>query len=144
MATGVRSLVRSLLVAATTVSLAACDGERRPEPSASPSGATSIFGSTRDYCEVQGLRRLVRDGRVARSRLPSWVDRTEIQGTPRIVDFRTVPKEGHAARLDRLFASPGLSDVDIDEGYLQRCVRETTNADVERTQGGPGYRVNLD
>ncbi|MEH3032857.1 MAG: hypothetical protein PGN07_02165 [Aeromicrobium erythreum] len=137
-------LMRRLLVAASVlVLLAGCRGEPAPSPtpSASSSLATSIFGTTRDYCEVQGLRRMLAEGTLRTSQLPSWADRTVVDGTPRIIDFTTVPPEGHAARLDKLFASPGLRGIDVDEGYLQDCIRDTTNADVERTQGGPGYRA---
>lgn len=132
-----------LLVTALILAVSGC-GDKDPKPTPTPSGAPSILGSLRDYCEVQGLRMMIADGEVTSSQLPAWADKTVVDGTPRIVDFRDVPDEGHAARLDRLFGSPGLRSVQVSERYIKRCRDETTNADVERTQGGPGYREALD
>lgn len=59
--------------------------------------------------------------------------------TTRCVDFKKDPTESHAATLDRLFNSPELKDVRVDRTAERECLRTTTEADVESSQGGPGY-----
>ncbi len=82
---------------------------------------------------------MIADGDVDVSALPEWADKTEVEGTPLIVDFKKQPAESHAATLDRLFNSPGLKDVKVNRRAERECLSTTTEADVERTQGGPGY-----
>lgn len=82
---------------------------------------------------------MIADGEVEASALPAWADKTEVDGTPLVVDFKKQPTEGHAATLDRLFNSPGLKDVRVSRRFQRECLSTTTEADVEKTQGGPGY-----
>ncbi|VXC43820.1 hypothetical protein [Aeromicrobium sp. 9AM] len=82
---------------------------------------------------------MIADGDIDVSALPDWADKTEVEGTPLIVDFKKQPAESHAATLDRLFNSPGLKDVKVNRRAERECLSTTTEADVERTQGGPGY-----
>ena len=85
---------------------------------------------------------MIAGGEVKTSSLPDWADRTEVDGTPLIVDFKEQPVESHATTLDRLFNSPGLKDVRVPHRDVLSCIDSTTEADVERTQGGPGYLAN--
>jgi hypothetical protein len=133
----------AVLMTLAGLALAGCgsdsDGSAAPQPTSSVAPAQSIGPLLPAYCEIQGLRRLITSGDVKRADLPDFVDRTEVAGTPRIVDFSQRPP-AHLDRLrDRIFASPGLAGVTVDRDAQRECLRTTTDADVERTQGAPGY-----
>jgi hypothetical protein len=135
-------IVAALLGAGLAPGISACKGgESDPSPSPRVAHATSV--DLPSYCEIQGLRKMIADDKVDPAALPSFADRTEVDGTPLVVDFKkTVPSEGHAALLDRLFASPGLTDIQVPQRDVLDCIDTTTEADVKRTQGGPGYLAN--
>lgn len=82
---------------------------------------------------------MIADGDLSRSQLPSFADRTEVRGTPLILDFKVRRPESSAAFLGRLYASPGLKDVRVDRTEVETCMETTTDADVEKSQGGPGF-----
>ena len=128
-------------VVGVLMTLGACQGSDS-EPTLSPTPTVRLarsVGSLPSYCEIQGLRKLIADGEVKRSQLPGFADMTEVEGTPLIVDFKKDITESHAATLDRLFSSPGLNDVRVNRAAQRECLSTTTEADVERSQGGPGY-----
>lgn len=132
-----------VLVALLGLSLGACgsdsDPGSTPTPTPTIAPAQSIGGRMPAYCEIQGLRRLITSGDVKRSDLPDYVDKTEVRGTPRIVDFTKKPPANLDRFRDRLFASPGLRDVTVDRDFQRTCLKTTTDADIRRTQGGSGY-----
>ena len=130
------SLVLAMMAA---MALGACTSdESGPTPDPPSTLATSV-GSIASYCEIQGLRALIADGTVDRSQLPDFADMTEDNGTPLILDFKVGGDESSAQFTDRLFASPGLKDVDVDLRERDECADTTTDADIEKSQGGPGY-----
>ncbi|KQY56050.1 hypothetical protein ASD11_16400 [Aeromicrobium sp. Root495] len=136
-----RALGRLLVGAAAVLVLTACqsdDGSEPAEPSPASTLATSV-ASLDSYCQVQQLRQMIDDGELERSELPSFADRTEVEGTPRIVDFTKQPSDSSAALVGRLLSSPGLKSVELDPAEVESCMESTTDADVERSQGGPGY-----
>jgi hypothetical protein len=121
------------------LALGACTSDDSdPSPSPSSKLATSV-GSIAAYCEIQGLRQMIADGEVQQSQLPDFADMTEVNGTPLILDFKKPGTESSAAFVDRLFASPGLQGVEVDLGDRDKCADTTTDADIEKSQGGPGY-----
>jgi hypothetical protein len=140
-----RALASTIAVLLAT-SLGACtssDSDPTPMPSPSTGLARSV-PSLASYCEVQELRQLIADGDVDRSKLPNFADMTEVDGTPLILDFKKPPPDGESttAFVGRLLTSPGLQKVEIDDADRQRCIDTTTDADIERSQGGPGYLAN--
>jgi hypothetical protein len=126
---------------AACATLSACDGSDTPtpKPSTSSTQVTTSVTSLPSYCEIQGLRQMIADGEIKRSQLPDFADMTEVDGTPLILDFKKRSPEGTASFVGRLFASPGLKGVRNDPTEVTKCTETTTDADVERTQGGPGY-----
>lgn len=130
--------LRAAIVAAlaATLTVSACTSDSDPAPQSTL--ATSV-PSLDAYCEIQGLRQMIADGDLERSQLPDFADLTEVDGTPRIVDFTRKPDESSAQLLDRLLSSPGLADVRVRKADIRACMKSTTEADVERSQGGPGY-----
>lgn len=126
-------------LAAGVLLVAGCTSDDSdPSSGETTAGVTSI-GSVAAYCEIQGLRQMIADGQIQISQLPDFADLTEVDGTPLILDFKKPVAEGSAAFADRLFSSPGLSDVDVDRVKRSECVDTTTDADIEKSQGGPGY-----
>jgi hypothetical protein len=125
------------------IAVAGCDNSD-PEPSPSSTAAVATSVPLPSYCEVQGLRQLIADGTVQLSDLPASADLTEIDGTPRIIDFTQRPSGDPAAMLDELFAAPGLKGVIVPRDYRTACITNTTEADVENSQGGPGYLSSAD
>jgi hypothetical protein len=94
---GRRRLAALATVAALAVTLGGSDGSD-PDPSPSTTPTIKIAGSVGSlpsYCEIQGLRQMIGD--VDASALPDWADKTEVDGTPLIVDFKKEPAESHAA-----------------------------------------------
>ncbi|MET0819756.1 MAG: hypothetical protein ABWY58_02235 [Aeromicrobium sp.] len=112
-------------------------------PSPAPSRATSV-ASLGGYCEIQGLRQMIAAGQVRRSQLPDFADRTEVGGTPLILDFTKRDPGSTAAFVGRLFSAPGLRDVDVESEDVEACTDTTTDADVARQHGGPGYMVDAE
>jgi hypothetical protein len=136
----------AVIVALVVFSLGGCgsdsDPSSAPTPTSTVAPAQSIGPLMSAYCEIQGLRQLIATGDVKRTDLPDYVDHTEVDGTPRIVDFTTKPTVDLDRFRDKLFASPGLEGVTVDRDLQRTCLRTTTDADIERTQGGPGYLAN--
>lgn len=110
---------------------------KSPATAIAPAGSIGPFMSA--YCEIQGLRQLIADGDVDSSALPDFVDKTVVEGTPLIVDFTEEPPADLDAFRDRLFATPELAGVSVDRDAQRECLRTTTDADIEKSQGGPGY-----
>jgi len=136
----------AVVAALLGLSLVGCGSDSDPSPTHEPTStiapARSIGPLMSSYCEIQGLRKLITDGVVKPSDLPDYVDHTEVDGTPRIVDFTTKPTSDLDRFRDKLFASPGLKGITVDRDFERTCLRTTTDADIERTQGAPGYLDN--
>lgn len=137
-----------VLAALIGASLGACTSDSEPAPGPTPTPtiapARSIGPLVPAYCDIQGLRELIASGDISVSDLPTSVggtkvDLTQVGGTPLIVDFTKAPPPALDRFRDQLHASPGPKDVTIDRDRVVECLRTTTDADIERTQGGPGY-----
>ena len=103
------------MAVALLLALSGCQGsDSDPSPSPSNQQARSV-PSLSAYCDIQVLRRMIADGDVKRSALPDTADLTEVDGTP------------------------GLAKVQINDDERRARIDTTTDADIEKSQGGPGY-----
>lgn len=89
------------------------------------------------YCEVQAARQFFRDGILQVSQLPAWADRTIRDGAPLIVDFRHPDGQPTDRKADLLDGFLGQHHLRINQRDVYRCMDNTYNSDIARTQGGP-------
>lgn len=131
--------------------LAGCGGsshDSQPSPSSSPLRTSDCSQADKDrcyplpdilpaYCEVQQARQFFADGKLKPSELPDWADKTVRDGTPLIVDFRHPNGEPPERKLDLLDPFLDQHHLRIDQREIDRCIDNTNDSDIAKTQGGP-------
>ncbi|MGJ9414144.1 hypothetical protein ACHAAC_15685 [Aeromicrobium sp. CF4.19] len=125
----------------------------RSTPEAAPKHPVPSLGEDLGgYCQVQNLRELLTEGRFSVDDLPDSVDDTEVDGSPRIIDYTVAPGSvlGHYAQLDAVVDAVARVDERLastlwtgdSEDKLRECAASSTEPDVRRTQGDTGYAAD--